>query len=195
MKTLSQLLKEFDGRSLNEVQLTDEFEKIAKSVIYGGHFRVNDDFDIYIHEIEFYFHSENESESCIRDWAMYHRGANIEYFPIGSLHPHRSGVDVTFERKGSYRASFLIREYQIEKNIIKSPSYLCEDLIGYTGCILGDGPCILWKDDPYDDSANVSKNPRINVRAYDKDGNPLYDEKGGKQYDMRMWKFSKIDNL
>ena len=191
MKTLSVLLKEFNGRGMDEKQLACEFEKIARSAIYGGHFRVNDDFDIYIREIEFYFHSENESESSIHDWAMYHRGTNVDYFPVGSLHPHRSGIDVTFERRGSYRASFLIREYQIGEGIIKSPSYLCEDLIGYTGCILGDGPRILWRDDPYDESMIVLKSARINVRAYDGDGNPLVDEQGNKQYDLRLWRFSK----
>lgn len=193
MKTLSVLLKEFNGRGMDEKQLACEFEKIARSAIYGGHFRVNDDFDIYFREIEFYFHSENESESSIHDWAMYHRGTNVDYFPVGSLHPHRSGIDVTFERRGSYRASFLIREYQIGEDIIKSPSYLCEDLIGYTGCILGDGPCILWIDNPYDDSMGVQKGTRINVRAYDGDGNPLVDEQGNKQYDLRLWRFSKTE--
>lgn len=193
MKTLSVLLKEFDGRGLDEKQLACEFEKIARSAIYGGHFRVNDDFDIYIREIEFYFHSENESESSIHDWAMYHRGTNVDYFPVGSLHPHRSGIDVTFERRGSYRASSLIREYQIGEDIIKSPSYLREDLIGYTGCILGDGPRILWRDDPYDESMIVLKSARINVRAYDGDGNPLVDEQGNKQYDLRLWRFSKTE--
>lgn len=193
MKTLSVLLKEFNGRGMDEKQLACEFEKIARSAIYGGHFRVNDDFDIYIREIEFYFHSENESESSIHDWAMYHRGTNVDYFPVGSLHPHRSGIDVTFERRGSYRASFLIREYQIGEDIIKSPSYLREDLIGYTGCILGDGPRILWRDDPYDESMIVLKSARINVRAYDGDGNPLVDEQGNKQYDLRLWRFSKTE--
>jgi len=193
MKTLSVVLKEFNGRGMDEKQLACEFEKIARSAIYGGHFRVNDDFDIYIREIEFYFHSENESESSIHDWAMYHRGTNVDYFPVGSLHPHRSGIDVTFERRGSYRASFLIREYQIGEDIIKSPSYLCEDLIGYTGCILGDGPRILWRDDPYDESMIVLKSARINVRAYDGDGNPLVDEHGNKQYDLRLWRFSKTE--
>ena len=193
MKRLSLLLKEFDGRGLNEELLTCEFEKIAKSAIYGGHFRVNDDFDIYIHEIEFYFHSENESESNIYDWAMYHRGPNVDYFPVVSLHPHRSGIDVTFEREGAYRASFLIRIYKIGENIIKTPSYLCEDLIGYTGCIMGDGPRILWVDDQYDNSIGVTKHARVNVRAYDKKGNPLFNEQGDKQYDMRLWRFSKIE--
>ena len=128
MKNLSTLLTEFDGRGLNKDQLTQKFKEIAKAALYGGHFCVNDDFCIYLHEIEFYYHSENEAESTIHDWAMYHRGSNIEYFPVGSLHPHKSGIDVTFERKGSYRASFLIRKYRIGKEIINSPTYLREDL-------------------------------------------------------------------
>ena len=78
MNNLSSLLKEFDGRGLSEDQLTNKFEEIAKAAIYGVHFRVNDDYNIYIHEVEFYFHSENESESTIHDWAMYHRGRDVD---------------------------------------------------------------------------------------------------------------------
>ena len=191
MKNLSTLLTEFDGRGLNENQLTQKFKEIAKAALYGGHFCVNDDFCIYLHEIEFYFHSENEPESTIHDWAMYHRGGNIEYFPVGSLHPHKSGIDVTFERKGSYRASFLIRKYRIGKEIIKSPTYLREDLIGYTGCILGDGPHISWVDDSYDNSCIPSNDSRINLRAYDSTGKPLSDEHGKKSLDLRPWRFYK----
>jgi hypothetical protein len=67
MNNLSTLLKEFDGRGLNEDQLTDKFEDIAKAAIYGGHFRVNDDYNIYIHEIEFYFHSETRTRSLFHN--------------------------------------------------------------------------------------------------------------------------------
>ena len=56
MKSLSQLLQEFDGRGLTEDKLTEKFEEIAKAAIYGGFFRVNDEFDIYIVDVEFYFH-------------------------------------------------------------------------------------------------------------------------------------------
>ena len=70
---------------------------------------------------------------------------------------------------------------------------MCEDLIGYTGCIMGDGPRILWVDDQYDNSIGVTKHARVNVRAYDKKGNPLFNEQGDKQYDMRLWRFSKIE--
>ena len=194
MNNLSTILKEFDGRGLNEDQLTDKFEDIAKAAIYGGHFRVNDDYNIYIHEIEFYFHSENESQSTIHDWAMYHRGSDVDYFPIGSLHPHNSGIDVTFERQGSYRASFLIRKYRIGNDIIKFPTYLREDLIGYTGCILGDGPRISWIDDEYDKTLVLLRDSRINVRAYDAKGKPLSNAHGEALYDLRPWKFSRPDS-
>jgi hypothetical protein len=39
----------------------------------------------------------------------------------------------------------------------------------------------------------VLKSARINVRAYDGDGNPLVDEQGNKQYDLRLWRFSKTE--
>ncbi len=189
MKTLANLLKEFDGRHLTESQLTEQFEIIAKAAIYGGHFRVNNEDDIYIVEVEFYFHSEDDTVSSVHDFAMYHRGT-VDWFPVGSLHPHRSGIDVTFERKGAYRASFLIRKYAIKGEIVNTPSYLPEDLIGYTGCILGDGPKIEWKDTNYDDTP-LKRNPRIKVRAYDELGIPLNDDKGNKQYDDRLWRFTK----
>lgn len=189
MKKLSTLLSEFDGRGFCEEQLTDKFEEIAKAAIYGGHFRVNDEYNIYIVEVEFYFHSEDDAVSSVHDFAMYHRGA-VDWFPIGSLHPHRSGIDVTFERQGAYRASFLIRKYAIDDEIISTPSYLPEDLIGYTGCILGDGPKIEWEDTNYDDTP-LKRNPRIKVRAYDEGGIPLNDDNGNKQYDNRPWRFTK----
>jgi len=194
-KDLSTLLKEFDGRGLSEDLLTDKFEEIAKAALFGGHFRVNEDYNIYIHEVEFYFHSENELESTVHDWAMYHIGSDLDYFPIGSLHPHRSGIDVTFEREGSYRASFLIRKYRIGDKVIKTPSYLREDLIGYTGCILGDGPRITWIDDNYDNTPVLLRDARINLSAYDVNGILLFDEQGKKLYDLRPWRFSRPDVL
>ena len=50
MKKLSFLLKEFDGKGLCETQLTEKFEEIAKAAIFGGHFRVNDDYNILFME-------------------------------------------------------------------------------------------------------------------------------------------------
>ena len=115
-------------------------------------------------------------------------------FPLGSLHPHNSGIDITFEREGAYRASFLIRKYRIGKDIFKNPTYLREDLIGYTGCILGDGLRISWIDDDYDNTLILSRGTRINLSAYDNNGKLLFDEHGKKMYDLRPWRFSRPDD-
>ena len=189
MKSLSQILQEFDGRGLTEDKLTEKFEEIAKAAIYGGYFRVNNEFDIHIVEVEFYFHSENDSISTVHDWAMYHRGKTVDYFPIGSLHPHNSGVDITFEKGWEYRASFLIRQYEINGKTYSQPSYLREDLIGYTGCILGDGPIIEWVNVETIDSEDypVDESPRINLGAYDEKGKRLEG-----QFDTRKWRFTRI---
>lgn len=189
MKHLTTLIKEFNGSGLNEEQLTKKFEEIAKAAMYGGHFRVNGEFDIHINEVEFYFHSEDEEITSVHDWTMYHRGKDLPYFPIGSLHPHRSGVDVTFENeKEAYRASFLIRKYEIDGVVYDKPSFLCEDLIGYTGCILGDGPKIEWINEETLDMENYSleENTRINLSAYDEKGNLKKGER-----DARPWRFTK----
>lgn len=191
MDTLSQLLQKFDGSGLTQKELQTEFEKIAKAAIYGGYFRVNDEFDIYIVDVEFYFHSENDGISNVHDWAMYHRndnGKNVDYFPIGSLHPHNSGVDVTFEKEGKYRASFLIRQYEIGGKVLTQPTYLREDLFGYTGCILGDGPKIKWIDIDTNDSIDYSLEvgPRVRVGEYDENGKCIEG-----QFDDRNWRFSR----
>ena len=182
------MLKEFNGSHLNEEQLTEQFKKIAKAAIYGGYFRVNNEFDIRIVEVEFYFHSEDDSITSVHDWAMYHRGKDLPYFPIGSLHPHRSGVDVTFERKNAYRASFLIRKYEIDGKVYDKPSFLGEDLIGYTGCVLGDGPKIVWRNEKTSDMKDYSldENTRIHLSAYDEKGNMIKGEE-----DKRFWRFTK----
>lgn len=194
MKALSELLKEFDGRNKTQEQLEKYFSEIAKSAIYGGHFKINDDYIIRIVEVEFYFHSEDPNSSKIYDWGMYHRGKEVEYFTIGSLNPHNSGVDVTFERKGSYRASFLIRKYEVDGVVVNSPTYLREDLFGYTGVILGDGPKISWVNNLVEDTDALILHqlPRINVTAYDENGKPLKDANGNKLFDKRNLRFTRL---
>ncbi len=192
MKTLSTLLNEFDGRHKSEDQLTECFKEIAETAINGGHFLINGKIKIRIAEVEFYFHSENDNESNIHDWGMYHRGKDLDYFTVGSLHPHRSGIDVTFEREKSYRASFLIRKYRIDddKEIITTPSYLGEDMFGYTGCICGDGPKIQWVNDleQTTDNLELIEKPRINLSAYDEKGKILKPN-GIRELDKRPWRF------
>lgn len=87
--------------------LTRQFEDIAQ-VVFNGHFVVNGEYEIYPIDIEFYFH--DEENGIIVEPQMYHKG-DLPYFPVGSIYPHSSGVDMTFEREGKYRASFLMRGY------------------------------------------------------------------------------------
>ena len=87
--------------------LTNQFKCIAQ-LVFNGRYVVNGEYEIHPIDIEFYFHDE-ECKSIIEP-QMYHVG-NVPYFPIGAICPNRSGIDMTFEREGKYRASFLIRGY------------------------------------------------------------------------------------
>lgn len=100
--------------------------------ILAGHFKVTkgDSIrNIYPTAIELYYHEEGSGR--FKDPIMYHtndrklsehedyfskRGIpELPYFPFGSFNPHTSGIDVTFENQNEhYRASFLIREYDVE---------------------------------------------------------------------------------
>jgi hypothetical protein len=110
-----------------EKSLEEPFRAIATKLIHGGYFAVSDKdgvkYRIYIHSVEFYYHEEEEGDSRVCDWIMYHRnplyGKKKEAFPTGSLYPHYSGIDITFEdqqdkaEKVRYRASALIRSFQV----------------------------------------------------------------------------------
>ena len=126
--TLLECLQEFKGaQSYNGKSrlecVTAEFEVLAKKFLYGGYIRVGDDYDIYINNVEFYYHEEegkgySESDR-ITDPKVYHcndqfPGRTLPPFPIMTLHSHWSGFDITFEDPdGKYRASVLIREYSV----------------------------------------------------------------------------------
>lgn len=97
-------------------ELTNQFECLAKSFLYGGYIRIRNDFRVYIRTVEFYFHSERLNG--VHDPIVYHRnGIDLEvvpYFPVMSFHAHASGIDITFENSDDeYRASVLIRAYEI----------------------------------------------------------------------------------
>lgn len=188
MKSLPTLLNEFspaptvDGLSL-------QFEAIAKAALFGGYFSVNEDeYRIYLLDIEFYFNSENGG---VTEPAMYHQGRDLPFFPKGSLCPNQSGVDVTFEddENKSYRASFLIRGYKFvqgkeeyvnntsSKNY--SPRFLWDDLFGNASCVgVGKRLVVEWKNEEYSEDCKVKVSTRVNL-------NGLTAE--------RPWRFSKID--
>ena len=177
--------------------LTKQFEDIAQ-IVFNGRYVVNEEYEIYPIDIEFYFQDE-ENKSIIEP-QMYHVG-DVPYFPIGAICPNRSGVDMTFEREGKYRASFLIRGYTYksllndnediftnktskelkEGEIDKfKPQYLWEDLFG-NASIFGKGLSIVWVDNDDYNEVDIKSSARINVRKIE-----------GEETD-RMWRFTNLD--
>ena len=135
--------------------LSSQFEAIAKDVLLGGCFEINGVRRIYPLEIEFYYHEEGENG--LKDPVMYHtadhEGKMLDYYPLGSLNCHISGMDVTFEnQEKQYRASFLIRKYRVceyesgewveKKECEKRSTYIYEDM--FMNIPLSDGINVKW---------------------------------------------------
>ncbi len=174
-------------------KLTIQFENIAQ-VVFNGRFVVNGEYEIYPIEIEFYYH--DEEKGTIIEPQMYHI-KELPYFPIGSLCPNRSGVDMTFEREGKYRASFLIRGYTYKslvdgevytnrdiskKAIVFKPQYLWEDLFG-NATLFKQGLSIMWVDNDEFNKVRIKSSARINVHKIE-----------GEETD-RMWRFTNLDAM
>ncbi len=174
-------------------KLTIQFENIAQ-VVFNGRFVVNGEYEIYPIEIEFYYH--DEEKGTIIEPQMYHI-KELPYFPIGSLCPNRSGVDMTFEREGKYRASFLIRGYTYKslvdgevytnrdiskKAIVFKPQYLWEDLFG-NATLFKQGLSIIWVDNDGFNKVRIKSSARINVHKIE-----------GEETD-RMWRFTNLDAM
>ena len=177
--------------------LTKQFEDIAQ-IVFNGRYVVNGEYEIYPIDIEFYFH-DKENKSIIEP-QMYHVG-DVPYFPVGAICPNRSGVDMTFEREGKYRASFLIRGY-IYKSLVNNdektftnkasqklkegeidkfkPQYLWEDLFG-NASIFEKGLSIVWMDNEDFNKVRIMSSARINVKKIK-----------GEATD-RMWRFTNLD--
>lgn len=103
-------------------KLEELFAELAHVIIYGGHLRVNDKFDIYVRSVEFYFHTEEKGRGngFVRDPVMFHRSSmegetprDPHFFTLGYFYLHRFGLDITFEKEGKYRASALIKSFNV----------------------------------------------------------------------------------
>ena len=133
MNKLIEKLKEFQVSRKNHKDLEVSFEELAKYLLYGGYFHCSEWYDLYITSVEFYYHEENGSA---KDPIMYHRNKkkwmkntngvqpteiSKSYFKVGTLNPHMSGVDITFESDTDlkYRASALIRAFKIKGKGVK----------------------------------------------------------------------------
>ena len=198
-------LRNFKGAASIE-ELSTLFSDLAPAIIYGGYIKVGEDYHIYIHTVEFYFHSETGSPYDIQDPIVYHRegkyeGRRVPYFPVLSLHAHASGYDITFENEAlKYRASALIRAYSIydvkEKRFLDTQkegrhwddrsTYLYDFINGFP---IDGKHYIEWIDAEQTCPHEVKEPaPRRNVFTY---------ENGKKtdKKDLRPWSFSRTKDI
>lgn len=141
--------------------------------------------EIHPTAIELYYHEEGAGR--FKDPIMYHtndrkradhpdffekRGIeSIPYFPIGSINPHTSGIDITFENPElKYRASFLIREYKIKyengKELpVKNSTEIYDDML-IKGIPLESADWVEWHDDGIIAEERIERCWRRNVSAY-----------------------------
>ena len=179
-----------DEREAYANAIADCFMPCARAIL-SGHFVVVDSDrkairEIFPTAIELYYHEEKEGG--FKDPIMYHTNDRkktdgtsyfatreidkVPYFPIGSMNPHTSGIDITFENpEEQYRASFLIREYSISFNggpliPIKNSTDIYDDMLIY-GITFGDADWIEWVDGKSLDTLNVVRGWRRNVAKYE----------------------------
>ena len=216
MDKLIEKLKEFKEIINGESKIEDiqrMFEELAPVFLYGGYIKVRDDYKVYIRTVEFYFHSEKDNG--VHDPIVYHRnGRDLEqvpYFPFMSIHAHNSGFDITFEKVEEYRASALIRSYEV---ITKDGSFLKWEKVGdkslfvqhnryeyntqstclyalLNGFAFGNNNDISWVDEPRESKVVIGK-PRKNVFYSESDWE--YKPIKGKICE-RNWSFSRDEHV
>lgn len=178
-----------------ENELARQFMLLAKKLLYGGYFLVNERRRIYLEDIEFYYHEEQTDG--LKDPAMYHtsdheKRDDLPYFILGSMNCHVSGIDITFENQvKEYRASFLIRGYRVEsltndtwtetKKYEKRATYIYEDLM--MGISLNSNLTIGWVNEKMQsENYEIGVGCRINVPAFIKDENGRFVKDGNGNY-------------
>lgn len=214
---INAILSSFVGANGDESNLASQFMKIAEYFLYHGYLLVNEKTRIYLRDIEFYYHEEGDGK--IKDPIVYHRnrkeGDDLDYYPCGTLNVHQSGIDITFEKGekgvGGYRASFLIRGYnlfkedetQLEADYEKRSTYIYEAL--FMQHTLFEGLSIRWveaENERYGEEDKIEMTYRVNVCLYDEDEKKMI-FKGIHQptenklniQDMRKWRYiRKIGN-
>lgn len=224
MNELIVRLSEFQHERTAHIKLEESFEKLALYLLFGGFFHCSKRYDLYITSVEFYYHEE---EGNIKDPIVYHRNRHKwnkklnqvvtetrPYFEVGTLNPHMSGVDITFEQPNKYRASALIRTFKVYDKIEniwleedERSTYVYDYLFDglYVDCKLNQ---LHWINTDNVYTSNL-KPPtrRKNVRQYVLKSNALMeglDIEKLKVYDAdffktnrpcdRLWRFSRIDS-
>ena len=172
------------------LELAELFKTIAKQLLYGGSFVVISPGEsirrVYPHTVEFYYHEE--TDGGLKDYIVYHRNKGdrlVQYFQIGSINAHQSGIDITFEsEKGQYRASALIRAFRYEAEGEEIVDTRCTFLYDHLLTGLQMPITIQWEDSDSLSGEELKQGYRVNVSKYDTDGKPVNDQ------DCRPWAFS-----
>lgn len=177
-------------------KIAECFIPCAKKIL-AGYFKVTNDVGgkVLVRKIqptvlELYYHEEKDGG--FRDPIMYHTDyrkrtekkakgetyfsltglAELPYYPIGSLNPHTSGIDVTFENaQEKYRASFLIRAYSVtyengKTRTVDNSTEIYDDLL-LNGISLENADWVEWVDDAVEVKA-IKQDRRRNVPDYEK---------------------------
>ncbi|MCQ2274092.1 MAG: hypothetical protein MJZ86_04780 [Bacteroidales bacterium] len=212
---LIESLRTFEGAN-NEADLQVVFTNLSQNFLYGGYLSVkdttgNEHFRVYIKTVEFYYHSERPDG--VKDYIVYHRNGNglehLPYLPLMSINAHSSGFDITFENEvEQYRASALIREYEVKKGgkylkweknekhgkymFVEKDEYCFNNQVLSLYFILsGFGICgdnnVTWIDDERNMTKQIESHSRNNVPKFDSNGKKTHCQ------DDRKWGFTRKD--
>ena len=184
--TLKNALDVYQFANANEEHLNEVvFPKVATQLLYGGFFLLNGKEKLYLREIEFYFINMDGS---IQEDKLYRKDLpDDEWLEAGTLFPHNSGIDITFEdhEKHKFRASVLIRAFDLF-NMDNTPIILDNgrslsvyDILLSRSNIF-DGVSIKWMDEWTE--------PRTKIKTQQRQG-----LKGAQAY--RTWNFRRNENL
>lgn len=183
-----------------ENKIVEAFRNIAQQIL-SGYFLIqknHSDSCVKVHPtcVEIYYHEEGDGDDKIKDYVVYHRNnddgkMDKSLFPLGILHNHVSGIDMTFEKgdnpQNAIRMSALIREFRIDDskkvednycmdylelkrnrrgNIVTKPTYLYDAL--YSQFSIFDGFSIQWVDGENPVELEEGSEVRVNVSEYEK---------------------------
>ncbi len=159
--------------------------KIAFHFLYGGYILINDKEKLYLREIEFYF---MRIDGTIEEEKMYRKESpDNDWLEIGTLFPHNSGIDITFEDslRHQFRASVLIRAFDLF-DMDNNPIILDEgrSLASYDILLsrsnIFDGVSFKWVDEWMVPRAEPITQVRRGL-------------KGSQEY--RLWNYKRNENL
>ena len=184
-----------------ENKIVEIFRNVAQQIL-SGYFLVQknqSDSCVKVHPtcVEIYYHEEGDRGDKIKDYIVYHRNnddgkMDKSLFPLGILHNHVSGIDMTFEKgdnpQDAIRMSALIREFRMDDskklednycmdyleqkrnrrgNIVTKPTYLYDAL--YSQFSVFDGFSIQWVDGENLVELEEESEVRVNVPQFKRD--------------------------